>query len=65
MGSDYGGISPPRALVGLLIAVAEAVRTFRGRKPSRLTIVVFKKEAESNGLVDQVVVHRALALISS
>lgn len=65
MGSGHGGISPARALVGLLLAAAEAVRTFHGRKPSRLTIVVFRKDNTGPAQVETSVARRALALIST
>jgi hypothetical protein len=66
LGAGHGGIHPPLALVGLLLALAEAARYGQGgQRLKRATIVVFKQNAETPGEVDQVVVRRALALIGS
>jgi hypothetical protein len=66
LGAGHGGIDTPLALVGLLLAVAEATRYGRGRRPLRkVTIVVFRKDANSPADVDQAVVRRALALVGS
>lgn len=66
LGAGHGGIDPPLAFVGLLLAVAEAARYRQGgQRLKRVTIVVFKPDADSPGEVDQVVVRRALALIGS
>ena len=66
LGGGHGGIDPPLAFVGLLLAVAEAVR-FRqgGQRLKRVTIVIFKSDTASNPEVDPAVVQRGLALIGS
>jgi hypothetical protein len=66
LGGGHGRISPPLAFIGLLIALAEAARYGHGgQRPKSVTIVVFKKDADSKPEVDRVVVRRALALVSS
>lgn len=66
LGAGHGRIAPPLAFVGLLLAVAEAARYGQGgQRLKRVTIVVFRRDAESPAEVDQVVVRRALALIGS
>jgi Thoeris protein ThsA, Macro domain len=66
LGCGHGRIDPPLALVGLLLAVAEAARYGQGgQRLKRVTIVVFKRDANSQPEVDSVVVRRALALIGS
>jgi hypothetical protein len=66
LGAGHGGINPPLALVGLLLAVAEASRYGDGRQcMKKVTIVVFKRDANSLPQVDPVVVRRALALVGS
>lgn len=66
LAGGHAGIDPPLALVGLLLAVAENAR-YRpgGRRLKRVTIVVFKPDAESLSEVDETVIRRALALIGS
>jgi hypothetical protein len=66
LGAGHGGIDPPLAFVGLLLAVAEAAR-FRqgGWRLKRVTIVVFKPDADKAPEVDKVIVRRALALVGS
>jgi hypothetical protein len=64
LGAGHGGIHAPLALVGLLLAVAEAARYGQGaRRLNRVTIVVFRKDAEQE--VEEAVARRALALIAS
>jgi hypothetical protein len=66
LGAGHGGIYPPLALVGLLLAVAEAARYGQGgQRLKRVTIVVFKRDAGSPPQVDPVMVRRALALIGA
>ncbi len=66
LGAGHGGIDPPLAFVGLLLAVAEAARYGQGgRHLRKVTIVVFKADAASAPEVDPLVVRRALALIGS
>lgn len=66
LGAGHGRIDRPLALVGLLLAVAEAARYRQGgQRLRRVSIIVFKKDANSPAKVDQVVVRRALALIGS
>ena len=66
LGAGHGGIAPPLAFVGLLLALAEAARYGQGGQHlKRATIVVFESNANTPGEVDGVVVRRALALIGS
>jgi hypothetical protein len=65
LGAGHGRIDPPLALVGLLLAVAEAARYGGGPRLRRVTIVVYKRDEESAEQVDPLVVRRALALIGS
>jgi hypothetical protein len=66
LASGHGGIDPPLAFVGLLLAIAEAARYREGgRRLSGVTIVVFKADADAGPLVDRIIVRRALALIGS
>jgi hypothetical protein len=66
LGSGHGGIDPPLAFVGLVLAVAEAARYGQGgQRLKRVTIVVFKPDADSPPEVDEVVVRRALALVGT
>lgn len=66
MGAGHGGIDPPLALVGLLIAIAEAARYGHGsQRLKRVTVVVFKRDESTPPQVASTVVRRALALIGS
>ncbi len=65
LGAGHGGIEPARALVGLLLAIAEAARKGEGFRLKRVTVVVFKRDGNSPAAVDPVVVRRALGLIAS
>jgi hypothetical protein len=66
LGAGKGGIDPPLAFVGLVLAVAEAARYGQGaQRLKKVTIVVFKSGEGKPPEVDPVVVRRALALISS
>ena len=65
LGAGHGGIDPPLAFVGLLLAIAEAARYGQGgQRLKTATIVVFKRDEDSAADVDKVIVRRALALIS-
>jgi pimeloyl-ACP methyl ester carboxylesterase len=64
LGAGHGGIRAPHALVGLLLAIADAAR-YGQIAPERVTIVVFKKDAQSIPAVDNIIVRRTLALIAS
>jgi hypothetical protein len=66
LGAGHGRIDAPLALVGLLLAVAEAARYGQGSQRLRkVTIVVFKRDSHTPAQVDRVVIRRALALIGS
>jgi hypothetical protein len=66
LGAGHGGIDPPLAFVGLVLALAEAARYGQGaQRLKRATIVVFRRDAASVAQVDTVVVRRALALVGS
>lgn len=65
LGSGKGGIHAPLALVGLLLAVAEAARySEAGRQLKTVTVVVFQADRNQPAVVDPVVIRRALALIA-
>jgi hypothetical protein len=64
-GGGHGGLSPQLALVGTLLAIAEAARYGeRGHRLKKATIVVYKRDSSSPAEVNEVVIRRALALIS-
>lgn len=66
LGAGHGGIDPPLAFVGLLLAVAEAARYGQGaQRLRRVTIVVFKRDPNTPQQVDPMVIRRVLALIGS
>lgn len=66
LGSGHGGIDPPLALVGLILAVAEAARYGKGgQRLRKVTIVVFKPDEDTPAEVDPLVVRRALALVGT
>jgi len=66
LGAGHGQIDPPLAFVGLLLAVAEAARYGQGaQRLKKVTVIVFKPDANKSPVVDPIVVQRALALISS
>lgn len=66
LGAGHGHLDTSIALVGLLIAVAEAARYGRGgQRLKKVTIVVFKRDAGSPAQVDLGIVRRALALVGS
>jgi hypothetical protein len=66
LGGGHGGIHPLLALIGLVLAIAEATRY--GQRSQRLkmvTIINFKKDSYTTPEVDRMVVRRALALVGS
>jgi hypothetical protein len=66
LGAGHGGVDPPLAFVGLLLALAEAARYAQGSQRLRkATIVVYKRDTRSKPQVDPLVIRRALALIGS
>jgi hypothetical protein len=66
LGAGHGRMYPALAFVALLLAVAEAARYAPGGRPlRRVTVLVFKRDADSPPEVDPVVVRRALALVGS
>jgi hypothetical protein len=66
LGAGHGRVDAPLALVGLLLAVAEAARYGQGSQRLRkVTIVVFKRDSHTPAQVDRTVVRRALALLGS
>ena len=65
LGAGHGGINSSLAFVGLVLAVAEAARYGQGGQLLRkATIVVFQKDANKAGEVDETVIRRTLALVS-
>lgn len=66
LGAGHGRIDTPLAFVGLLLAVAEAARYGKGgQRLRRVTIVVYKRDADSPPQVDPLIVQRALALVAT
>ena len=66
LGAGHGRIDPALAFVSLILAVAEAARYAPGGQPlKRVTIIVFKRDADTPPQVDSVLVRRALALVGS
>jgi hypothetical protein len=65
LGSGHGGVGPPLAFVGLLIAIAEAVRRGHGGPRKRtVTIVVYKQDKSTPAVVSDIVIRRGLALVA-
>ena len=66
MGGGHGRILSPLALVGLVLAVAEAGRYGQGggHRLKSVTIVLFKRDAGSAPEIDEQIARRALALVS-
>jgi len=66
LGSGHGRLDPPLALVGLLLAVAEAVLYGQGgQRLRKVTIIVFKRDVHTTAEVDPIVTRHALALVGS
>jgi Domain of unknown function (DUF6430) len=65
LGAGRAGIGASLALVGLLLAIAEAARLKSVRPPRKVTLVVFKPDNNSSPQVDMSIVRRTLALIAS
>jgi hypothetical protein len=66
LGAGHGRIDPPLAFVVLLLAVAEAARYGQGgQRLRKVTIIVFKRDADTPAEVNRTVVRRALALVGS
>ncbi len=66
LAAGHGRIDPPLAVVGLLLALAEAARYGHGgQRLKRVTIIAFKRDSESPAQVDHNIVRRALALVGS
>jgi hypothetical protein len=66
LGAGHGGIEAPLALVGLILAAAEAARYGQGaQRLRRVTIVVFKRDKDSPAEVQQAIAQRALALVGT
>jgi Alpha/beta hydrolase family len=65
LGAGHGGIDPPLALVGLVLALAEAAQngTERQRR-KRVVVVVFRPSASDAPTVAAGVVRRALSLVA-
>ena len=64
LGSGHGGVDRPLAFVGLLIAIAEAVRRGHGGLRKRtVTIVIYKKDKSTPADIDDIVIRRGLALV--
>ena len=61
---QHGRIDPALAFVSLILALAEAARYAPGGQPlKRVTIVVFKRDADTPPQVDSLIVRHALALV--
>jgi hypothetical protein len=66
LGAGHGRIGTSLAFVGLLLAIAEVAQYGQGgQRLRRVTVVVFKQDADTPAQVDRVLVRRALALIGA
>jgi hypothetical protein len=66
LGAGHGRVDTPLAFVGLLLAIVEvAQHGTGGQRLKRVTVVVFKRDADTPAQVDRVVIRRALALIGT
>jgi len=66
LGGGHGNISAPLALIGLLLAVAEAARYGVGaQRMRRVTIIVFKGDSSSPAVVDRTIARKTLALVGT
>jgi hypothetical protein len=66
MGAGHGGIDPPLALVGLLLALAEAARYGPERqRRKKVTIVVFRRTPNDPPEVAPGVIRQTLALVAN
>jgi len=66
LGGGHGGISAPLALIGLLLAVAEAARYGVGaQRMRRVTIIVFKPDSSTPAVVDRTIARKTLALVGT
>jgi pimeloyl-ACP methyl ester carboxylesterase len=66
LGAGHGGIDPPLALVGLLLALAEAARYGSERqRRKKVTIIVFSPTSTAPPEVPLGVIRRALALVAN
>lgn len=63
LGAGHGGIDPPLALVGLVLALAEAAQTRQKKK--KVVIVVFRPSPSAAPTVAAGVVRRALSLVAN
>ena len=66
MGAGHGGISPQLALVGILLALAEATRAgteFQGAK--KITVVIYRSTGQEYPSISPTEIRRALALVAS
>jgi hypothetical protein len=64
LGAGHGRIDTSLAFVGLLLAIAEGAQYGQGgQRLRRVTVVVFKRDANTPAHVDRQIVRRALALV--
>lgn len=63
LGAGHGGIDPPVALVGLILALAEAAQNRQRKK--KVVIVVFRPRASAVPTVAAGIVRRALSLVAN
>ena len=66
MGAGHGGIEPRLALVGLLLAVAEAAQYGPERqRRKKVTIIVYRGSPTGPPQVARPIIRRALALVAN
>jgi hypothetical protein len=66
LGAGHGQIDTALAFVGLLLAIAEVARYGQGgQRLRKVTVVVFKRDADTPSQVDRAIIRRALALIGA
>jgi hypothetical protein len=64
LGAGHGGIEPALALCGLLLAISQEAR--RPATPlRRVTIVVFRRDAQSPMEIDPLPIKQALSIVGS
>ena len=65
LGAGHGGIDPPRALTGLLLALAEASQYQRGKQRRKVKIVIYKKSINDPSEVSTALARQILQLMAN
>lgn len=65
MGAGHGGISPPQALVGILLALAEASKAgMKVGHPKTVTVVIYQRAGQERPSISPTEVKKALSLLA-